>query len=46
MGGVAAAASEADGGIVAAAMVGYGIIGAGIGALFPGYKTIYREVKR
>lgn len=45
IGGVAAAASEADGRIVAAAAVGYGLWGGAIGALFPGYKTIYQEVK-
>ena len=46
MGGVAAAAYDGDGGeFVAAAAIFYGLIGAGVGALFPGYKTIYREVK-
>jgi len=35
-----------DGSFVAAAAVGYAIIGAGIGALFPGYDTIYRVPKR
>lgn len=45
MGGLAANTADADRDFVAAVMFGYGLIGAGIGALFPGYKTIYREVK-
>ena len=45
MGGLAANASDGDGDFIAAVVFGYGLIGAGVGALFPGYKTIYREVK-
>jgi len=46
MGGLAANASDGDGDFVAAAIFGWGLIGAGLGALFPGYKTVYSEVKR
>lgn len=46
MGGVAVNTSDADRDFVFAVMAGYGLIGAGIGALFPGYKTIYQEAKR
>ena len=47
MGSLAAATlGNDDGGLVAAVAVFYGIIGAGVGALFPGYDTIYRVPKR
>lgn len=46
MGAYAANVSESDGGeLVAAVAITYGLLGMGIGALFPGYKTIYQEVK-
>jgi hypothetical protein len=45
MGGVAAGLTG-DSTIAAAAAVGYGIIGAGIGALFPGYDTLYRAPRK
>jgi hypothetical protein len=45
MGGLAAGLTG-DGTFAAAAAVGYGIIGAGIGALFPGYDTLYRAPRK
>ena len=42
--GVLFAANGVDGGgsLVAGAVIAYGLMGAGIGALFPGYDTLYR----
>jgi hypothetical protein len=45
MGTLAAIAGDGDKSFVAAAAVGYAIIGAGIGAIFPGYDTLYRAPK-
>lgn len=46
MGAYAANVAEGEGGgFIAAVVMTYGLMGMGIGALFPGYKTIYQEVK-
>jgi len=46
MGGLAAAVTKGDGTVTAAAALAYGIIGAGIGALFAGYDTLYRAPRK
>ena len=38
----AAAGADGDSALVAGAVIFYGLVGAGIGALFPGYDTLYR----
>ena len=37
---------DADSSFIAGAIVAYGVIGAGIGALFPGYDTLYRAPRK
>jgi hypothetical protein len=47
MGTLAAIVSDGEGAVfVAAAVTGYAIIGAGVGALFPGYDMLYRAPKK
>ncbi|MBC8165494.1 MAG: hypothetical protein H7Y20_06445, partial [Bryobacteraceae bacterium] len=43
---VGVAGSGVDHSFVAGAVVAYGLIGAGIGALFPGYDTLYRVPRK
>ena len=48
IGAAAIASNDLDGhgSLVAGAVIGYGLIGAGIGALFPGYDTLYRAPRK
>jgi hypothetical protein len=43
---VGVAGSGGDDSLFAGAVIAYGVIGAGIGALFPGYNTLYRVPRK